>query len=155
MSNPQRRRWTAEEKLKVLEEARQVGQSVSEVCRRHQLPPRPVSSWGGQGAPGAVLWGEKAGRARRSGGPARRPAWPQGDRSHGAVPGRAHPAAGDRRRVEHREPATEKGALAVRPQRRYRPAEKARMLETVDQTQRLTGRAVREILGHLGGAAAP
>src|SRR3972149_4148930 len=82
----------------------------------------------------AVLSVGEAGPARRSGGTARRPAWPQGDRSHGAVPGRAHPAAGDRRRVEHREPATEKGTLAVRPQRRYRPGGEGGKVETGDQT---------------------
>src|SRR3990170_5951011 len=54
MSNPQRRRWTAEEKLKVLEEARQVGQSVSEVCRRHQLAPGQFYLWEKQARRGAL-----------------------------------------------------------------------------------------------------
>ncbi|HPZ77353.1 MAG TPA: transposase [Thermosynergistes sp.] len=34
-----RRKWSAKEKLRILEEARQAGESVSEVCRRHQVAP--------------------------------------------------------------------------------------------------------------------
>jgi len=34
-----RRKWSAKEKLRVLEEARQADYSVSEVCHRHQVAP--------------------------------------------------------------------------------------------------------------------
>jgi transposase-like protein len=39
MTGDGRRRWTAEEKLRIQEEARQAAQGVSEVCRRHQIAP--------------------------------------------------------------------------------------------------------------------
>jgi transposase len=50
-----RRRWIAEEKLSVLEEARQSGQSISEVCRRHQLAPGQFYAWERQARQGALL----------------------------------------------------------------------------------------------------
>jgi transposase len=40
-----RRRWTAEEKLSILEEARQAGQSISDVCRRNQIAPGQFYAW--------------------------------------------------------------------------------------------------------------
>jgi transposase-like protein len=45
MSTRTHRHWTAEEKLRILEEARQAGQSVSEVCRRHQIAPGQFYAW--------------------------------------------------------------------------------------------------------------
>ena len=45
MTTRNRRRWTAEEKLRILTEARQAGQSVSEVCRRHQISPGQFYAW--------------------------------------------------------------------------------------------------------------
>ena len=45
MTTRNRRRWTAEEKLRILTEARQTGQSVSEVCRRHQISPGQFYAW--------------------------------------------------------------------------------------------------------------
>ena len=41
MGSQSRRRWTAEEKLAIIEEARQAGQAVSEVCRRHGIGHKP------------------------------------------------------------------------------------------------------------------
>ena len=32
-------RWSAEENLRIPEEARQTGQAISEVCRHHQIAP--------------------------------------------------------------------------------------------------------------------
>ena len=37
MSTQTRRSWTSEAKLQILNEARQAGDAVSEVCRRHQI----------------------------------------------------------------------------------------------------------------------
>jgi transposase-like protein len=54
MASAQRRRWTAEEKLQVLEEARQAGGHVSEVCRRHQLAPGQFYLWERQARQGAL-----------------------------------------------------------------------------------------------------
>ena len=45
MTTETRRRWTADEKLKILDEARQAGQSVSDVCRRHQIAPGQFYTW--------------------------------------------------------------------------------------------------------------
>lgn len=45
MTSQTRRHWTADEKLKILDEARQAGQSVSEVCRRHQIVPGQFYTW--------------------------------------------------------------------------------------------------------------
>jgi transposase-like protein len=55
MSVNNRRRWTAEEKLSLLEEARQSGQSISQVCRRHPLAPGQFYAWERQARQGA-LW---------------------------------------------------------------------------------------------------
>lgn len=45
MTSETRRRWTADQKLKILDEARQAGQSVSEVCRRHQISAGQFYTW--------------------------------------------------------------------------------------------------------------
>lgn len=59
-----RRRWTAAEKLSILEEARQSGQSISEVCRRHQIAPGQFYLWERQARQGALtaLSNSKPGR---------------------------------------------------------------------------------------------
>ena len=49
-----RRRWTAEEKLTILQEARQAGHTVSEVCRRHQVQPTQYYLWEKQAKAGAL-----------------------------------------------------------------------------------------------------
>lgn len=49
-----RRRWTAEEKLTILQEARQAGHTVSEVCRRHQIQPTQFYLWEKQAKAGAL-----------------------------------------------------------------------------------------------------
>lgn len=45
MTTTPRRRWTADEKLKILDEARQTDQSVSAVCRRHHISPGQFYQW--------------------------------------------------------------------------------------------------------------
>ena len=64
MSYKNRRRWTAEEKLSLLEGARQSGQSISEVCRRHQIAPGQFYAWERQEREGALtaLKNSKPGR---------------------------------------------------------------------------------------------
>ncbi len=54
MTTSSRRRWTAEEKLRILEEARQVGQTISEVCRRHQVASGQFYAWEKQARQGAL-----------------------------------------------------------------------------------------------------
>jgi len=53
-SNEPQRHWTAEEKLQIVEEGRQTGQMVSEVCRRHQIAPRLFYLWEKQARQGAL-----------------------------------------------------------------------------------------------------
>jgi transposase len=64
MSITSRRRWSAEEKLAILEEARQSGQSISEVCRRHQVAAGQYYAWERQARHGALhaLSNSKPGR---------------------------------------------------------------------------------------------
>jgi transposase-like protein len=64
MSTKIRRRWGAEEKLAILEEARQTGQSISEVCRRHQVAAGQFYAWERQARQGAIsaLSNSKPGR---------------------------------------------------------------------------------------------
>jgi transposase len=64
MSSKNRRRWTAEEKLSILEEARQSGPSISEVCRRNQIAPGQFYAWERQARHGtlAALSNSKPGR---------------------------------------------------------------------------------------------
>lgn len=54
MSTTQHRRWTAEEKLRILEEARQTGQAVSAVCRHYQIAPGQLYAWEKQARQGAL-----------------------------------------------------------------------------------------------------
>jgi transposase len=49
-----RRRWTAEEKLSILEEARQAGQSISDFCRRNRTAPGQFYAWGRQARQAAL-----------------------------------------------------------------------------------------------------
>jgi transposase len=54
MSTTSRRRWSAEEKLAILEEGRQSGHSISEVCHRHQIAPGQFYAWERQARQGAL-----------------------------------------------------------------------------------------------------
>ena len=53
-SNEPHRHWAAEQKLQIVEEGRQTGQMVSEVCRRHQVAPRLFYLWEKQARQGAL-----------------------------------------------------------------------------------------------------
>ena len=61
-----RRRWAAEEKLQILTEGRQTGQTVSEVCRRHQLALGQFYDWERRAREGALeaLRNNRAGRRK-------------------------------------------------------------------------------------------
>ena len=55
MSNSKRhRRWTAEQKWQIIREARQTGNTVSEVCRRHGIASGQFYSWEKQAQKGAL-----------------------------------------------------------------------------------------------------
>jgi transposase len=66
MSVKVRRHWTAEQKLQIIEEARQTEHTVSEVCRRHGLAVGQFYSWEKQARQGALqaLHHRKRGRKR-------------------------------------------------------------------------------------------
>lgn len=49
-----RRRWTAEEKLAIVSEARNGGSTVSEVCRRHSIAPTMFYDWERKAREGSV-----------------------------------------------------------------------------------------------------
>ncbi len=65
MSTKTTRRWTAEEKLRILEEGRQVNQTLSEVCRRHQIAPGQFYLWEKQAKQGALQALRNAPRGRK------------------------------------------------------------------------------------------
>jgi transposase-like protein len=69
MTGNEHRHWTAAEKLQIIEEARQTGQMVSEVCRQHQISPPQFYLWEKQARQGAL----EALRNRR---PGRKPSDP-------------------------------------------------------------------------------
>jgi len=54
MNTQKRRRWTAEEKMQIIEEARQTEHSVSEACRRHGLATSQFYGWEKQARQGAL-----------------------------------------------------------------------------------------------------
>ncbi len=45
MTATNRRHWTAQQKLAILDEARQAGANISEVCRRHQIAVGQFYAW--------------------------------------------------------------------------------------------------------------
>ncbi len=49
-----RRRWAADEKLRILREGRETGGSVADVCRRHALAPRQFYAWEKRAREGAL-----------------------------------------------------------------------------------------------------
>jgi transposase len=64
MSGQKRRQWTAEQKLQVIEEARQTDAAVSEVCRRHGIGTGQFYKWEKLAREGALdgLRAQKRGR---------------------------------------------------------------------------------------------
>ena len=54
MTKKNHRTWSAEDKLRILEEARQADVTVSEVCRRYQIAPGLFYVWEKQAKKGAL-----------------------------------------------------------------------------------------------------
>jgi transposase len=54
MTTQNRRRWTAKEKLQIIEEARQTKHMVSEVCRRHGVAVGQFYTWEKRARQGAL-----------------------------------------------------------------------------------------------------
>jgi len=65
MTTKTQRRWSAEEKLRILEEGRQAGQAISEVCRHHQIAPGQFYAWEKQARQGALQALRNAQRGRK------------------------------------------------------------------------------------------
>ena len=65
MGDAAHRRWTAEEKLQILDEARKTGQTVSEVCRRHQVALGQFYTWEKQVRQAALAALRNAKRGRK------------------------------------------------------------------------------------------
>lgn len=62
-----RRHFTAQEKLTILEEARQSGANLSEVCRRHQIAPGQFYAWEKQAKQAALqVLQNRPGRRKQS-----------------------------------------------------------------------------------------
>ena len=64
MSNQKRRQWSAEQKLQIIEEARQTDTTISEVCRRHGIGTGQFYKWEKLAREGALngLRAQKRGR---------------------------------------------------------------------------------------------
>ena len=69
MSTQSRRRWTAEEKLRIIEEARQTEHTVSEACRRHCLAVGQFYTWEKRARQGALEALRNGKRGRRGNDP--------------------------------------------------------------------------------------
>jgi transposase len=65
MTTKTQRCWSAEEKLHILEEGRQAGQAISEVCRHHQIAPGQFYAWEKQARQGALQALRNAPRGRK------------------------------------------------------------------------------------------
>jgi transposase len=72
MSTSKRRRWSAEEKLRILEEARQADQTVSAVCRHYQIAPGQFYVWEKQARQGALEGLRNGQRGRKRADPSQR-----------------------------------------------------------------------------------
>jgi transposase len=72
MPGKSRRTWNAEEKLRILEEARQAGHGVSEVCRRYQISPTLFYQWERNAREGALQALRPQRRGRKASDPVER-----------------------------------------------------------------------------------
>jgi transposase-like protein len=65
MGDATQRRWTPEEKLQILDEARKTSQTVSEVCRRHQVALGQFYTWEKQARQAALTAFRNGKRGRK------------------------------------------------------------------------------------------
>ncbi|MBI4331233.1 MAG: transposase [Chloroflexi bacterium] len=138
MITQSRRQWTAEEKLRVLEEARQAGQSISEVCRRHQLATTQFYIWEKQAREGAVT----ALNSRRRG--------PKVDSVEVRLQAEINRLRAVIAELSAENLQLKKGALAMSPHHRYAAEQKAMLLETVRRSQLHSDEPLQGILAQLG-----
>src|SRR6266852_473034 len=68
LSGPERRRrWTAAEKLRIVEESLAAEASVAEVARRHDVHPNLLHAWRRQARPGMLVRGHDTGMVPAAG----------------------------------------------------------------------------------------
>ena len=60
-----RRHWTAQQKLAILDEARQTGANISEVCRHHQIAVGQFYAWEKQARQAALTALQNSPRGRK------------------------------------------------------------------------------------------
>jgi transposase-like protein len=70
MATTNRRHFTAQQKLAILDEARQSGTPISEVCRRHQIAPGQFYTWEKQARQAALIALHNSPRGRKKPDPA-------------------------------------------------------------------------------------
>ena len=70
MTTANRRHFTPQQKLAILEEARQTGATISEVCRRHQIAPGQFYTWEKQAKQAALTALQNSPRGRKKPDPA-------------------------------------------------------------------------------------
>jgi transposase-like protein len=70
MATTNRRHFTPQQKLAILDEARQTGATISEVCRRHQIAPGQFYTWEKQAKQAALTALQNSPRGRKTPDPA-------------------------------------------------------------------------------------
>ncbi len=65
MTTTSPRHWTAQQKLAILDQARQAGACVSEVCRRHQIGVGQFYTWEKQARQAALTALQNSPRGRK------------------------------------------------------------------------------------------
>jgi transposase len=65
MATTSRRHWTAQQKLAILEEARQTGANISQVCRHHQIAVGQFYTWERQAKQAALTALQNSARGRK------------------------------------------------------------------------------------------
>ena len=92
----------------------------------------------------------KTSKTRESGSSPKRETRTKEEKPRSKVSGRDRTAEGCDNGAQCGEPGLKKGALALKPYRRYEAREKELILKTVEQTHEMTGQSVEEVLGKLG-----
>src|SRR4051794_35311445 len=70
MPTTNRRHWTAQQKLSILDQARQAGANISEVCRHHQIAVGQFYAWEKQAKQAALIALQNNPRGRKKPDPA-------------------------------------------------------------------------------------
>ncbi len=145
MSSQKRRHWKAEEKLRIIEEARGPDSTISEACPRVRggMP----ATWDRHRA--VLCMGETCPSRSISSVTEREESAERVERGRNAkvrVGETSHSDIG----TEHGEFGAKKGAMGIAPYRHYSSEEKELILTWVERVQQMIGAPVEVILDHLG-----